>query len=123
MFILRERIRKADRDADRKDLLIIPVPELTEAEARLAKIGGHLKSKTMLTDSCLGSDGATCYEVVFALQAVTDSGAWEEIPRDLDTLRRIFQMKIEGTPIEIEFRRSDGRIEGEYFLAEKPALL
>lgn len=122
MFILRERIRKADRDATRKDLLIIPISDLTEAEARLAKIGGQLKSKTMLIDSCLGSDGGTCYEVVFTLRAVTDSKAWEEIIRDPNTLTRIFQTKIDGTPIEIDFRRSDGCIENEYFLVKKPAL-
>jgi len=123
MFILRERIQNVrDRTATRNDLAIIPVSDLTEAAAILAKIGGQLKSKTMLVDSCLGSDFATCYEVIFTLRIITDSKAWEEVTYDPATLTRTFLTKIDGVPIQISFRRSDGNAESEYFLVEKPAL-
>jgi hypothetical protein len=124
MFILRERIQNVgDRTATRNDLAIIPVSELTEAAVILAKIEGEVKTDARLIDSCLGSDGGTCYQVQFTLQAVMDSKAWEEVTYDVATLTRTFLTKIDGTPIQISFRRSDGIAESEYFLVEKPALL
>jgi len=124
MFILRRRIPNVrDRTATRQDLAIFPVSELEEAVAILTKIGGQLKSDTKLIDSYLGSDGGTCYEVKFDIQAVIDSKAWEGIgPHKDDLYYRRFQMKLDGSVISIEFRRSDGRIENEYFLVEKPTL-
>ncbi len=121
MFILRERIPNVgDRTATRHDLAIIPVSDLTEATAILAKIGAEIKTDEKLVDSCLGSDYWTCYQVQFTLQAVMDSKAWEEVTHDPATLTRTFLTKIDGIPTQISFRRSDGNAESEYFLVEIP---